>query len=193
MSTQEFAPMFFVTLLVAVATAHTPFASGSDENHQQVSERNDAGEGRIAHEVRHQLLMLPYYGVFDDLAFSVDPSGTVTLMGAVTNPTLKGDAETAVKHIEGVTRVVNRIEVLPPSPMDDRIRMAEYHAIYDDPALTTRYGYRSIPPIHIIVKNGHVTLVGVVANEADKNLINLRANSVPGVFSITNDLRVERI
>src|SRR5207237_3070350 len=106
----------------------------------------------LVREIRHQLLTLPYYGVFDDLAFRVDPDGTVTLMGAVTRPTLKSDAENVVKRIEGVTNVVNNIEVLPPSTMDDQIRMAAYRAIYGDPALSTRYGFRSVPPIHIIVK-----------------------------------------
>jgi hyperosmotically inducible protein len=96
-----------------------------------------------------------------------------------------------VKRIEGVTEVDNQIKVLPLSPMDDRIRMAEYRAIYGDPSLATRYGYRAIPSIHIIVENGHVTLEGVVANEGDKNLINIRANGVPGVFSVTNNLVVE--
>src|SRR5207253_4451067 len=113
----------------------------------------DRDENRIAQQVRHQLLMLPYYGVFDDLAFRVD-DGTVTLLGYVTRPTLKSDAENVVKRIEGVTKVVNNIEVLPLSAMDDQIRIAEYRAIYGDTALSTRYGFRSLPPIHIIVKNG---------------------------------------
>lgn len=167
------------------------FAAKSDKNdrhHPFVAGAPD--ESRIAREVRHQLLMLPYYGVFDDLAFRVD-GGTVTLLGAVTRPTLKSDAERVVKRIEGVERVINQIEVLPLSPMDDQIRMAEYRAIYGDPVLSTRYGFRSIPPVHIIVKNGHVTLDGVVANQADKDIINVRANSVPGVFSVTNNLQVE--
>ena len=134
--------------------------------------------------------MLPYYGVFDDLAFRVDGS-TVTLLGAVTRPTLESDAENVVKRVEGVTQVVNNIEVLPPSPMDDQTRRAEYRAIYGDPALSTRYGYRALPSIHIIVKNGNVTLEGVVANQGDKNLVNIRANGVPNVFAVKNDLQVE--
>jgi len=95
------------------------------------------------------------------------------------------------KRVEGVARVVNQIEVLPPSPMDQEIRVAEYRAIYGDPSLSTRYGFRALPSIHIIVKSGQVTLEGVVANEADKNLINVRADAVPGVFSVTNNLQVE--
>src|SRR5947208_1296039 len=141
----------------------------------------------MAREVRHELVMLPYYGVFDDLAFRVE-GGTVTLLGQVTRPTLKSDAEGVTKRVEGVTQVVNNIEVLPLSPMDDQIRMAEYRAIFGDPALSTRYGFRALPSIHILVKNGNVRLEGVVANKGDKDLINIRANGVPNVFSVTNDL-----
>ena len=133
--------------------------------------------------------MLPYYSVFDNLAFRVD-DGTVTLLGQVTRPTLKSDAENVVKRIEGVERVINKIDVLPPSPEDDRIRIATYRAIYGDPALN-RYAHQAIPPIHIIVKNGNVSLEGVVATEADKNIAGIRANTVPEVFSVTNSLRVE--
>jgi BON domain-containing protein len=165
-------------------------AAQADKKHEDAFVQGSADENRIAREVRHQLVMLPYYGIFDDLAFRVE-GGTVTLLGAVTRPTLKSDAENVVKRVEGVTQVVNNIEVLPLSPMDDRIRMAEYRAIYGDPTLATRYGYRALPSIHIIVKNGHVTLEGVVANEGDKNIINARANAVPGVFSVTNNLMVE--
>lgn len=153
------------------------------------AESDRAGRTRVEREVRHELAMLPYYSVFDNLAFRVD-DGTVTLMGQVTRPTLKSDAENVVKHIEGVERVINKIEVLPPSPDDDAIRLATYRAIYGDPALN-RYAHQAIPPIHIIVKNGNVTLEGVVATEADKNIAGIRANSVPGVFSVTNNLRVE--
>jgi hyperosmotically inducible protein len=147
-------------------------------------------EAWLAQEVRHQLLEVPWYSVFDNLAFQVNGS-EVTLLGQVVNPTLKADAETAVKNIEGVTKVNNKIEVLPPSPMDDSIRRAEYRAIYAEPSLY-RYSMGAVPAIHIIVKNGHVTLVGVVANEMDKNVAGIRAMSVPNVFSVENDLRVEK-
>jgi hyperosmotically inducible protein len=157
---------------------------------QDVFVPGNADEGRIAREVRHQLVMLPYYGVFDDLAFQVNGS-TVTLLGSVIRPTLKSDAENVTKRIEGVTQVVNNIEVLPLSPNDDRIRIATYRAIYGDPSLSTRYGYRALPSIHIIVKNGQVTLEGVVANEGDKNIAYARANSVSGAFSVKNNLIVE--
>jgi hyperosmotically inducible protein len=145
---------------------------------------------RIAREVRHELVMLPYYGVFDNLAYQVNGS-TVTLLGQVTRPTLKSDAERAVKGIEGVDRVVNKIEVLPLSPMDDKTRLAVYRAIYSDPALD-RYALRAVPPIHIIVKNGNVTLDGAVASQSDKNIAGIRANGVPGVFSVRNELQVEK-
>lgn len=167
------------------------FAAADDQKHNDAFVTGDPNEARIVREVRHQLLMLPYYGVFDDLAFRID-GNTVTLLGAVTWPTLKTDAERVVKKIEGVQRVVNEIEVLPPAPMDDQIRKAEYRAIYGDPAISTRYGFRSIPPVHIIVKNGKVILEGVVANKGDKDLIGIRANGVPNVFSVTNDLQVEQ-
>jgi len=167
------------------------FSSGLAEkkDHNDAFVAGQPGEARIAQEVRHQLLMLPYYGVFDDLAFRVNGS-QVTLLGAVVRPVLKSDAENVVKRIEGVTEVVNDIKVLPPSPMDNQIRRAEFRAIYRDPTLSTRYGYQAVPSIHIIVDNGHVTLEGVVANEMDKNLVNLRANGVPNVFSVTNNLTI---
>jgi hyperosmotically inducible protein len=104
---------------------------------------------------------------------------------------LKSDAAGVLKRVEGVTNVVNNIEVLPLSPDDDRIRIATYRAIYGDPALSTRYGYRALPSIHIIVKNGHVRLEGVVANTGDKDIAGIRANGVSGAFSVENDLRVE--
>jgi hyperosmotically inducible protein len=150
----------------------------------------DTGRARLEREVRHELVMLPYYGIFDNLAFRVD-GGTVTLLGQVSRPTLKTDAERVVKDIEGVERVVNKIEVLPNSPEDDRIRMAAYQAIYGHTALN-RYALQAVPPIHIIVKNGNITLEGVVASESDKNIANIQARSVAGAFSVTNNLRVEK-
>lgn len=148
------------------------------------------GTERIMREVRHELVMLPYYGVFDNLVYSVD-GNNVTLRGQVTRPTLKSDAENVVKKIEGVEHVKNEIEVLPVSPNDDRIRRAVFRAIYGDPTLD-RYAIQAVPSIHIIVKNGHVTLEGVVATEADKNIAGIRANGVSGVFSVTNNLRTEK-
>ena len=150
---------------------------------------NNPSQNRISREVRHELVMLPYYGVFDNLVYSVN-NGVVTLYGQVTQPTLKSDAGNAVKGIEGVSRVDNKIEVLPLSPMDDQIRRAAYRAIFGEPALS-RYAMQAVPPIHIIVDNGKITLVGVVATENDKNMAALRANGLSGVFSVNNQLRVE--
>lgn len=135
--------------------------------------------------------MLPYYSIFDDLGFRVNGS-TVTLVGAVTNPVLKSDAGNVTKQVEGVTQVINDIKVLPLSPNDQRIRRAEYRAIYGDPTLATRYCCMALPPIHIIVENGHVRLEGVVQNSSDRNIAGIRAKSVPGVFSVVNNLQVEQ-
>lgn len=143
---------------------------------------------RIAREVMHELLMEPYYSVFDDLAFQVEGSN-VTLLGQVTNPVVKSDAEAAVRHIEGVENVTNKIDVLPLSPNDDRIRHATYRAIYGFDGLS-RYSWGAVPSIHIIVNNGHITLTGVVDNENDKKVAGMRANGVSGAFSVTNNLQV---
>ena len=146
------------------------------------------GEDRIVREVRHELVMLPYYSVFDNLAYKVN-GYTVTLEGQVTNPVIKTDAEKAVKKIEGVQNVVNNIEVLPLSPMDDQIRRAVYRAVYSQPGLEM-YSLRAVPTIHILVKNGHVTLTGAVGIAGDKERAGIAANGVPNVFSVTNDLLV---
>jgi len=143
----------------------------------------------LSKEVRHELVMLPYYGVFDNLEYRVDGS-KVTLFGQVRDPKLKSDAEAAVKSIEGVSSVDNQIEVLPLSNADDRTRLAVYRAIYAKAPLQ-RYQLSAVPPIHVIVKNGDVTLEGVVANEMDKQVAGLAANGVGGVHKVTNNLRVE--
>jgi hyperosmotically inducible protein len=145
-------------------------------------------EERIQREVRHEILMLPFYGVFDNITYKVE-GYKVTLMGQVSRPVLKKDVENVVKKIEGVEKVDNQIEVLPISTMDDQLRLRLYRAIYGDSALE-RYAMPVIRPIRIIVKNGNVTLEGVVDNEADKSLANMRANGVSGVFSVTNHLQV---
>jgi len=175
--------------LVLAGALCCPFAFGQNA-HSDAFSRDGASDARLIKEVRHQLLMLPYYSVFDDLGFRVN-GDTVTLVGDVTRPVLKSDAENVVKRIEGVRQVVNQINVLPLSSMDDQIRMAMARAIYGDPQIGTRYGYQALPSIHIIVSNGHVRLEGVVANEMDKNLINMRARGVPNVFSVDNQLQVE--
>ena len=145
---------------------------------------------RIQKEVRHELLMLPWFGVFDNISFKVD-GYNVTLYGQVVRPSLKSDAENVVKHIEGVEHVDNKIEVLPPSPMDDRLRIQLFHAIYGYEPLQ-KYALGVQKPIRIIVKNGHVSLEGVVDNQADKDAAGIRANGVPGIFSVTNNLQVAR-
>jgi len=143
---------------------------------------------RIQKEVRHELLMLPWFGVFDNIAYKVE-GYNVTLYGQVVRPSLKSDAENVVEHIEGVENVDNKIEVLPPSPMDDRLRIQLFHAIYGYEPLQ-KYALGVQKPMRIIVKNGHVTLEGVVDTEADKNAAGIRANGVPGIFSVTNNLQV---
>jgi hyperosmotically inducible protein len=168
-----------VLSLLALATL------GIAQNQREPSAK---AQERIIREVRHELLMLPYFGVFDNIAFKVD-GYNVTLLGQVARPSLRSDAESAVKHIEGVEKIDNQIEVLPPSTADDRLRLALYRAIYDYPGLE-KYALGVQKPIRIIVKNGHVTLEGVVDNNADKNLAGLRANGVSGSFSVTNNLQV---
>jgi hyperosmotically inducible periplasmic protein len=155
---------------------------------EQISGSSGAGQARIQREVTHELLMLPYYSVFDSIGFQVN-GDTVTLLGSVTRPVLKSDAENSIKHIEGVSRVDNKIQVLPPSPMDDQIRLALFRAIYGFPSLE-KYSLGVQKPIRIIVSSGHVTLEGVVDSQADKDTAGVRANSVSGVFSVTNNLRV---
>jgi hyperosmotically inducible periplasmic protein len=172
----------FAGLLVAVT-----LGLAQDAQRNQPSPKSTE---RIIKEVRHELLMLPYFGVFDYIAYKVD-GGDVTLIGQVVRPVTKSDAEGAVKHIEGVEKVDDQIEVLPPSPIDDRERLQLYRAIYGYPALE-RYALGVQKPIRIIVKNSHVTLEGVVDSEGDKNLAGIRANGVPGIFSVTNNLQVSK-
>jgi hyperosmotically inducible protein len=169
---------------LSLAIAGITPASGQSAKDQAETKANQ----NLVREVRHQLLLLPYYSVFDNLAFKVN-GDHVTLEGQVTRPTIKSDAEGAVKSIEGVSEVTNNIEVLPPAPMDDQLRRALYRAIYGDPQLN-KYSWSSVASIHIIVKSGHVTLEGVVDSETDKNLAGLRANGVPNVFDVKNNLTV---
>ena len=181
-------PMLLSFLFVFVLAGE---AFGAPKTKEQAPPRSSANyEAWLTKEVRHELVLLPFYSVFDNLQYKVD-GAKVTLLGQVVRPVLKDDAAAAVKHIEGVEAVDNQIEVLPLSPNDDRIRRAEYRSIYSFPSLNM-YELRSVPPIHIIVKNGHVTLEGSVATEADKNAANIRANTVSGVFSVTNNLRVDK-
>jgi hyperosmotically inducible protein len=171
------------TLMAAGVTLAMPAmvqaATSSEYSREQLSEK-----------VRHELVMLPYYNVFDHLKFQVDSDGNVTLLGQVSRPTLKSDAYNVVKRLEGVQSVTNKIEVLPLSPFDDRVRLGVARAIFGNSVLS-RYAWGARPAISIIVKNGNVTLEGVVANEMDRNIANIKANGVFGVFSVTNNLRIE--
>ena len=153
--------------------------------------RSQATNPRIIREVRHELVTLPYYGVFDWLEFEVQPDNTVILRGQVVRPTTKSDAEHRVKDIDSVARVVNQIEVLPLSSSDDRLRVALYRAIYNFNSPLFRYATQSVPPIHLIINRGHATLKGVVANKMDAQLAYTRARGVPGLFSVKNELVIE--
>ena len=173
---------------------------------------------RTVEDIRKTLMRLPYYGVFDSLAFSYD-KGTVTLLGYAAHGTLRRDAERAVKQVARVDDVVNRIEDLPISSNDDDLRWRTYYAIYSDPFLSryapaggmlwghrhpvmaTTFGLRSrFPgmyptgnyPIQIIVKRGHITLIGMVDNESDKTLAEMRARGVAGSFTVENELMIDR-
>jgi osmotically-inducible protein OsmY len=181
---------YLLLVMLSLIFSMAAFASPALQDNQPAGALDQKSFDRITHEVRHELVMLPYYGVFDNLAYKVSPDGTVTLLGQVARPVLKSDAANAVKRIEGVTNVVNNIEVLPTSITDDRIRRAAYRAIYSNSVLN-QYQMRAVPPIHIIVKNGNITLEGVVAREMDKTVAGMQANSVHGTFSVTNNLRVE--
>lgn len=176
--------------LLMMSTGFAARDKDFDNQHLDPFVAGSATEAHLIKDVRHALLGLPYYTVFDDIGFNVN-GGTVTLVGEVTRPVLKSDAQNAVKHVEGVADVVNNIEVLPLSPNDDTIRRAAYRAIYGDPFLSTRYGFQSLPSIHIIVDRGNIRLEGFVANQADKTMAGLRANGVPGAFKVQNDLQID--
>ena len=171
------------TLTIGGVLLLVPFASGATSPEARAL-------ASLEKQVRHELVMLPWLGVFDNLEFQVN-GDTVILRGQVTRPTLQKDAERVVSRIEGVNKVVNNIEVLPLSPFDNRIRIAAYRQIFGFGALS-RYSLGAVPSIRIIVKNGHIALYGVVANEGDRNIAGIRANGVAGAFSITNGLQVEK-
>jgi hyperosmotically inducible protein len=177
------------TAVSGLAYQKTKVKSG---HHDDVFTSGPADESQIAKEVRHRLLMLPYYSVFDDLAFQVN-GGVVTLTGACPPEppwNIKSDAANVIKDVPGVTQVINNIRELPMSSMDWDIRRAVAQAIYGNPDIGMRYGYQALPPIHIIVENGKVTLEGVVDNQFDDTLIRTKVNSVPNVFAVTDNLVV---
>lgn len=172
-----------VAMLTLAALAIGTYTANAASTENQMTE-----EQHLSKQVRHALVMVPWYGVFDNLEYTVN-GGEVTLSGQVVQPYTRNEAESAVKRVEGVTHVTDNITVLPLSSFDDSIRRAEYRAIFMDPVLS-RYSMGAVPSIHIVVNNGHVTLVGVVNNQMDANVARIRALSVPGVFSVTNNLRV---
>jgi hyperosmotically inducible periplasmic protein len=177
-SISQFAIGVFATLLLAVAPAVI-----------RAQDIRGASNPQLERRVRHELVTLPYYGVFDNLAYSVN-GGTVTLYGDVVRSSTRSDAAGRVKRLAGVTRVVNNIKVLPLSGFDDRIRRATYRSIAEMGGLY-RYLQGANPSLHIVVNNGHVSLEGVVSGSGDRNLAYMAANRVPGVFSVKNNLRVE--
>ncbi|MEP7336780.1 MAG: BON domain-containing protein [Acidobacteriota bacterium] len=176
----------FATAILGLVMAVMPVAANP------INKVNGDIEGpeKTVKKIRKELVTLPYYGVFDNLAFKYE-DGKVVLYGQVSRPTLKSDAKRVVERVAGVEEVENRIEVLPLSNFDDRIRLATYRAIYRQPGLD-RLSLQAVPPIHIIVKNGNVTLEGVVATKSDATRAFIAANGVSNVFSVTNNLRVER-
>ena len=180
---------FLVKLMIALTMIALSPALG------QITFATTAPQGalsaRVIRQVRHELVTLPYYGVFDWLEFEVRPDNTVVLRGQVVRPTTKSEAESRVKDVEGVSKVVNEIEVLPLSPMDDRLRRALYRTIYGQNSPLFRYAIQATPSIHIIVKNGHATLKGIVANKGDAQLAYMRARGVPGLFDVKNELQIE--
>jgi len=178
---------FVTASMAALGQSSVPSAQISNG---QSSVAGQTSYDRIVRAVRHELVMIPQLTVFDDLSFKVD-GDTVTLLGEVSNPVIKDVAQASIKHIEGVEKINNQIEILPASFNDDRIRRQVALAVFHEPRLSA-YAIEPIPSIHIIVKNGHVDLVGVVRDQGDKNVAGIRANGVPGVFSVQNDLRIEK-
>jgi hyperosmotically inducible protein len=167
----------FIPSVVRHASAKTTLQTGA--------------RAHIIKEVRHELVTLPYYGVFDWLEFEVRPDNTVVLRGQVVHPSTKSDAERRVRKIEGVKQVVNEIEVLPVSPEDDRLRVALYRTLYNWDSPLFRYATQSVPPIHIIVNHGRAVLKGIVATKGDADLAYTLARGVPGLFDVKNELQVE--
>jgi BON domain len=182
---------FLGSFLFAVLVPGSAWARGAPSSPAQTAAQRQAEtEVDLVKEVRHVLVMQPFYTVFDNLEFKVNGE-EVTLMGQVVKPVLKSDAAAAVKKIEGVTSVKNEIKVLPPSTSDARIRLRLYRAIYSAAGFQ-KYEIQAVPPIHIIVDLGHVTLTGVVDSQADKTVALLRAKQVPGTFSVTDNLRIQK-
>lgn len=182
---------FIASLILVLATVFIATPSQARSIDQPAAQDQSRETRRLAREIRHELLTLPWYGVFDWLEGTVGPDGVVILRGWVVRPTTKSEAEARVREIEGVTKLNSEIKVLPLSPNDDRIRRAAYFALFGNNSPLFRYALGANPAIHIIVGNGRVTLKGVVSSTGDRNLANLRARGVSGVFEVRNELVVE--
>jgi hyperosmotically inducible protein len=186
------------TIMALTFTSVSPLATAAPQKKRKKSrlESNSGAESRdlayLVKEIRKELVTLPFFGVYDWLEGKVEPDGTVFLAGQVTRPTLKKDAQRRVEKVEGVERVINQIEVLPLSPNDDRLRVAVFRTLFNQNSPLFRYGQQPIPSIHIIVSRGKLVLKGVVANKGDRDIANIRANGVPGIFEVRNDLVVEK-
>jgi len=178
MRTATLASIFTMILIAGAMPA--VFGTGTTQDQQ-----------KIIREVRHELVTLPYYGVFDWLQFEVGPDNSVVLHGQVVRPSTKSDAEARVKNIDGVSKVTNQITVLPLSPQDDRLRVALYRTIYGWNSPLFRYATQAVPSIHLIVDRGRATLKGVVASQNDARLAYIRARGVPGLFEVKSELTVE--
>lgn len=181
-------PTRWIIRLLLILLIILMFSSAAGHNLNAATLPQDA---RIIKEVRHELVTLPYYGVFDWLQYEVTPDNTVILRGQTIRPSTKSDAEKRVREIDGVAKVINEIELLPVSLHDDRLRRALYRAIYNFNSPLFRYATQSVPPIHIIVKGGRAVLKGVVATKGDSNLAYIKARGVPGLFDVKNELAVE--
>ena len=186
-NSKQGALVIFLTISVFASAMTRNAFGGSTPN----AKPQGALNARVIRQVRHELVTLPYYGVFDWLQFEVQPGNTVVLRGQVVKPTTKSDAGARVKDVDGVSKVVNEIEVLPLSPQDDRLRRALYRKLYGNDSPLFRYAVQAIPSIHIIVKNGRATLKGVVANKGDAQLAYMRARGVPGLFDVKSELQLE--
>ncbi len=198
---KRFVFVFSTAIFLAVAISSSAIVAGSFEPQKKKSgksqtpssqaERDARNIAYLVKEVRKELVTIPFFGVFDWLEGNVEADGTVYLRGQVTRPIIKSDAENRVEKIEGVTKVVNEIEELPLSGQDDRLRLAVYRTLFNFNSPLFRYGQQPIPSIHIIIKNGRLTLKGVVNSQADSNIANVRAGGVPGLFEVKNELKVE--
>jgi hyperosmotically inducible periplasmic protein len=177
-----------ILLLAGAATAQITVDPVVADTKAAASPTGDKNETRIAKELRHELLMIPYYTLFDDLGFTVR-GNNVELTGSVNNGALIGEAEAAAKRVEGVEKVTNNIKMLAPLPQDERIRREAARTIFSTDGLS-RYSWEAAPSIHIIVDHSKIRLIGYVMNQTDKNLAGIAANQVPGVFSVQNDLQV---